>query len=79
MIGPEHYRAAEKLLRYVGSDSTGEGCGGKRDSNLIAAAQAHATLALAAATVTSGYTKMHTRDLHSWRAVAFAPDPQATK
>lgn len=48
MTGPEHYRAAEQLLADVstgGFVSDGTEC-----ANTIAAAQVHATLALAAAT-----------------------------
>lgn len=48
MTGPEHYREAERLL----SDSTyaGDGIDGEELSRLLAA-QAHATLAVAAATM----------------------------
>ena len=57
MTGPEHYAKAERML-------------GDRNLNLpgvIAAAQAHATLALAAATALSG-TPWH--DEQAWRDVA---------
>ena len=47
MTGPQHYRAAEDLLEAAGN---GEAPGSDR---LLAAAQAHATLALAAATALS--------------------------
>lgn len=53
MTGPEHYKEAERLLANADRDvsenwpaSTGE-----RKSDVIAAAQVHATLALTAATV----------------------------
>ncbi len=46
MNGPEHYREACLLLDEVASESLDEQIAGKR----LAAAQVHATLALAAAT-----------------------------
>lgn len=46
MIGPDHYRAAEGLLRAVRDDQDPDG----NSDLLIAAAQVHATLALASAT-----------------------------
>lgn len=48
--GPEHYREAERLVTTV-RDSGGAVVGGV--VNVLAAAQVHATLALAAATVTT--------------------------
>lgn len=48
MTGPEHYREAERLIKdanQMQSDS-GPGCGSEE---LLAEAQVHATLALAAA------------------------------
>ncbi len=57
MTGPEHYAAAEKLLGDRNIDLPG----------VMAAAQAHATLALAAATALSG-TAWH--DEQAWRRVA---------
>lgn len=46
MIGPDHYRAAEGLLRAVRDDQDPDG----NSDLLIATAQVHATLALASAT-----------------------------
>lgn len=46
MTGPEHYRAAEKCLEAVDDDSP-------LSLALLAEGQLHATLALAAATVTA--------------------------
>lgn len=46
MNGPTHYRAAEEFLRH--SEKTLPGSA--QEANLVARAQAHATLALAAAT-----------------------------
>lgn len=51
MTGPEHYREAERLLAEAGVEGT-EGTYFVRPESL-AAAQAHATLALAAATALS--------------------------
>lgn len=53
MSGPEHYKRAQEMLREaeeIQSDS-GPGCGSEE---VIAAAQVHATLALAAATAEAG-------------------------
>lgn len=53
MNGPEHYREAELLIERAGEQwhDNGPGCGSEET---IAAAQVHATLALAAATATGG-------------------------
>lgn len=48
MTGPEHYREAERLIKVV---SDHPGAAGPEP--VLAAAQAHATLALAAATATT--------------------------
>ena len=50
MTGPEHYREAERLLEQAEIDSRDPMRKYAEDANLIGAAQAHATLALAAAT-----------------------------
>lgn len=64
MNGPQHYREAEKLLRRAeGYDVEG--------ANLaVAAAQAHATLALAAATA------LPTDALDTWETAAGTPKPE---
>lgn len=49
MTGPEHYREAERLLAEVATDDGGIDFGDVGDE-YVAAAQVHATLALAAAT-----------------------------
>lgn len=46
MTGPEHYREAERLLFEAGKLYAGD----QREPGLLAEAQIHATLALAAAT-----------------------------
>lgn len=50
MTGPEHYREAQRLLAEAVSWDSGERQM-QGDAVVIAAAQVHATLALAAATV----------------------------
>lgn len=64
MNGPQHYREAERLLAQVAdvvslnySTQTGE-----TKADVLAAAQAHATLALAAATVDAQRGGMDTWD-----------------
>ncbi|ANA85356.1 hypothetical protein KNU54_gp55 [Gordonia phage VanDeWege] len=49
MNGPQHYREAERLISTARPDSPDA-----RDPVILATAQVHATLALAAATVLSG-------------------------
>lgn len=46
MTGPEHYQAAEQLLDMASAADSGE----PAESYYVAATQAHATLAMAAAT-----------------------------
>jgi predicted HicB family RNase H-like nuclease len=50
MNGPEHYREAERLLEQAEIDARDPMRKYQEDANVIAAAQVHATLALAAAT-----------------------------
>jgi hypothetical protein len=47
MTGPQHYQAAESLLREAGLEPAGSDV----EAFAVAAAQVHATLALVAATV----------------------------
>lgn len=61
MNGPEHYAAAERLL-----DSADAAAGEPGAASNLAAAQVHATLALAAATALTWSSK----DLKTWQAVA---------
>lgn len=65
MTGPEHYRQAERLLAEAAVEGA-EGIYFVRPENL-AAAQAHATLALAAATALSG------EDESAWREAVGVP------
>ncbi len=64
MNGPEHYAAAERLL----DAATAEGVepGEPRQVSNLAAAQVHATLALAAVTALTWSSK----DLKAWQSVA---------
>lgn len=50
MTGKDHYRLAEQLLRDVDQNQFHQGSGDPATRELLAAAQVHATLALAAAT-----------------------------
>ncbi|MFD4830195.1 hypothetical protein ACFWPV_10120 [Streptomyces uncialis] len=50
MTGPEHYREAERLLTMAHHWTDGDGGDTELGAALAAEAQAHATLALAAAT-----------------------------
>ena len=67
MTGPEHYKTAEDLIGGIedhGGDFTPEG-----RADVIALAQVHATLALAAATATG--SEDHPRsDWDEWQALA---------
>jgi hypothetical protein len=66
MTGPEHYQEAEKLIGLADriTDAGGdEGC-------ILAAAQVHATLALAAATGVTKERVLPLVDYKAWAAVA---------
>jgi hypothetical protein len=79
MTGPEHYREAEKLIGQAENFRI-EANGDWRDDAtshqvadaLVARAQVHATLALAAATALTGYlpTEAGTTDEISWTRAA---------
>ncbi|MEU9333192.1 hypothetical protein AB0D49_08500 [Streptomyces sp. NPDC048290] len=79
MTGPEHYREAQSLLD---SCKTSDGAVVIEDGNeqLLAAAQVHATLALAAATALIDTTRAAPRsdmqDRAAWRRVAGVPVPE---
>ncbi|MGP4093011.1 hypothetical protein [Nonomuraea sp. KM90] len=72
MTGPEHYREAEKLLTYVADLPHGD----DRATDSIAEAQAHATLALVAATALTGHGAGYLDDpeIKAWRAAAGVAD-----
>ena len=68
MTGPEHYQLAEELVAECTADdgSVGVGDGGEA---ILAAAQVHATLALAAA-LAMGLTYLPAPDWDAWRKAA---------
>ena len=67
--GPEHYKAAERCLDSVNDDSD-------LSLALLAEAQVHATLALAAATaLNDAEVGMHEADFKTWHLVAGAVQP----
>lgn len=77
MTGPEHYREAERLLRLATKQPAGDGPHEDKsptdvtfveDADILAAAQVHATLALAAATGLAGDLPIN--DCEAWRDVA---------
>ena len=59
MTGPEHYQIAERLVASVSPRNLLP-----EDENKLAAAQVHATLALAAATASAG--RMPSKITQSW-------------
>jgi hypothetical protein len=69
MIGPAHYQAAERCLSSVDDDSAAS-------LALLAEAQVHATLALAAATALASHDTWDSPDHQAWHAVASLTDPQ---
>lgn len=67
MTGPEHYQHAEMLLDLASEDETGS----DEERFHLAKAQAHATLALAAATaLNDNESGMGSRDWAAWNAAA---------
>lgn len=77
MTGPEHYREAERLADLANHFTYGDGGDPVRGAALAAEAQAHATLALAAATAIGGLTAdltyMPYADARAWTAAAATP------
>lgn len=65
MTGPDHYRESERLLK-VATDSPS----GQQRVDCIAAAQVHATLALAAATAIPATRAQLLTEMKAWSAVA---------
>ena len=70
MTGPQHYREAERLLTEA--NRIMDGFPGEQYAQTIATAQAHATLAVAAATALSAGTSYHAvqADMTEWRHAA---------
>ncbi|MFI6639985.1 hypothetical protein [Streptomyces sp. NPDC050504] len=77
MTGPEHYREAERLLGQAHHWTYGDGGDPVVGHALAAEAQAHATLALAAATALSEPTRSAFRatipEWDAWQATAGCP------
>jgi len=69
MTGPEHYREAERLLAEVAESNA------ETAAPAHAAAQIHATLALAAATALPG-TARYEGEAHAWWWVAGTKSPE---
>lgn len=82
MTGPEHYRRAEELADKAHHWTYGDGCDPVTGAALAAEAQAHATLALAAAVAASSMTGipgMPPRDGEAWyRAASTQPPTSGT-
>jgi hypothetical protein len=74
MTGPEHYREAEKFLALAGQLIRGE----KGEAEILAEAQMHATLALAAATAMSRVQDMPVWDADEWEMTA-GTQPRASQ
>ena len=72
MTGPEHYAAAERLLRILTKpvEHGGTVIDASMNPNVVAAAQAHATLALAAATALGGGEGPPAPDWDAWYRTA---------
>lgn len=68
--GPEHYRRAEALINGLGAvDAPGT----DETRDVLALAQVHATLALAAATALSGQNTMASSEADAWWQAAGLP------
>lgn len=77
MNGPEHYREAERLLAAVVGDDQSP-ClddSNRIVANTIAAAQVHATLALAAATALADAEFVIRDDTRQWMAATVSTCP----
>lgn len=76
MTGAEHYRQAEKLLANAWQKGGPNGDAFIRTDNqrdaMLVSAQAHATLALAAATALSQTGEMYVPDAEAWEQAASA-------
>lgn len=65
----QHYREAEQLLSYADEVESGSDA----ERNLLAAAQVHATLALAGATALQAYSDGSEDELEAWARAAGDP------
>ena len=78
MTGPEHYQAAERLLRILTkpTEHGGTVIDAAMNPNVPAAAQVHATLALAAATALDPSGRVASDpDREAWRKAAGTDRP----
>jgi hypothetical protein len=71
MTGPEHYREAERLLAGTHFQIEGEPFYNHPSERDIAAAQVHATLALAAATATGAAATAYAADINLYDVAAW--------
>ncbi|MGW5477619.1 hypothetical protein [Streptomyces sp. NPDC004008] len=82
MTGPEHYREAERLLQLAHRNTYGDANNPAAGAALAAEAQAHATLALTAATamqaaVDGSEPGMGSAEFHEWyQAAGVKPKPK---
>jgi hypothetical protein len=85
MTGPEHYRLAERLAERLADEALQ--VGGPEGAEMTAAAQVHATLALAAATALGAeshstgaqrapYVALGYYDIEAWKDTAATPQPE---
>lgn len=74
MTGPEHYRQAERFLAMAGDKIRGE----VGEAEVLAEAQVHATLALAAATAMGHGAEMPVFDADAWQDTA-GTQPKASQ
>ena len=71
MTGPEHYKEAERLLSDAEENHAHQGSGDPATPDLLATAQVHATLALAAATALApAHKSVNHPDTVGWTKVA---------
>jgi hypothetical protein len=70
MTGPEHYQEAERCLLEDGCEYGCPHSGCEHEMRLIARAQAHATLANAAAFALSRFGEMPAHDAEEWLRAA---------
>ncbi|MFE2045705.1 hypothetical protein ACFXAZ_33280 [Streptomyces sp. NPDC059477] len=84
MTGPDHYREAERLLDRAHHFTYGDGGDPVTGAALATAAQAHATLALAAATamqapIDGSEPGMGSAEFHAWYDAAGVKPATTTK
>lgn len=75
MNGPQHYREAERLADQANHYTYGDGADPVRGAALAAEAQAHATLALVAATIAAAPEGLDADVADEWETVLVAETP----